>query len=339
MNGSTGIEPGHRDRRIDVIMHFMTMSEQFRAHRRAVTGLMRTGEVANLDLECLLEAIIAELGRLADARSAGRFSQGAVGYGTQQMRDLLHELLACELTDSAKRRIRHFLIDHLEVGLLDFPGMRFTQDWFSVHEQHWSRHFSHLAGRAGLRFLEIGSFEGRSACWLLTNLLRGPECLLVCVDTFDAYPGQESTYDHNIRACGAGNRVVKLRGRSDHVLPSLEAASFDFIYVDGSHQMLDVLKDAAAAWRLARPGGVLVFDDYRVSAGEPADGSCGAGVDGFLAAVPDHYDVIFCDWQLAVRKTETAEPFRSLPASREAAGPSSALSREGGGESRVKPGF
>jgi len=315
MNGSTGVEEAPRDRRIDVIMHFMTMSEQFRAHRRAVVGMIRAGDVANLDLECLLQAITAELGRLADARCAGRFSQGAVGYGTQQMRDLLHDLLACDLTDSAKRRIRHFLIDHLEVGLMDFPGMRFTQDWFSVHEEHWRRHFGHLAGRAGLRFLEIGSFEGRSACWLLTNLLRAAECLLVCVDTFDAYPGQERAYDHNIRACGAGNKVLKLRGHSEQVLPSLEAASFDFIYVDGSHQMLDVLRDAAAAWRLARPGAVLVFDDYRVSAGEPADGSCGAGVDGFLAAVSGHYDTIFSDWQLAVRKRETAQPVSSLPVS------------------------
>jgi predicted O-methyltransferase YrrM len=41
-----------------------------------------------------------------------------------------------------------------------------------------------------------------------------------------------------------------------------EGPEFDLIYVDGSHLGLDVLVDAALSWRLLRPGGTMVFDDY-----------------------------------------------------------------------------
>jgi predicted O-methyltransferase YrrM len=334
MNGLIATEPGPQERKIEVIMHFMAMSQDFRAHRRRLARLVGAGEVTDQDVEDLLRAVVGELRRMADARAVGRLSQGALGYGTQQIRDLLSELLGnAGLAHATKTKIRHFLIDHLELRLMEFPDMRFTQDWFSIHEEHWLRHFAYFAGRAGLRFLEIGSFEGRSACWLLSTLLGGPECVLICVDTFDAHPEQESNFDHNIRKCGAEHRVLKLRGRSEQVLPLLEAASFDFIYVDGSHGMLDVLGDAAEAWRLASPGGVVVFDDYCVSAGRPAAGSCGSAVDGFLTTVAGHYEVVFSDWQLAVRKRDGS----GLPAL--SALPGQQASRESRARAQVEKGL
>ena len=45
-----------------------------------------------------------------------------------------------------------------------------------------------------------------------------------------------------------------------------------------------------------------MFDDYSVSPEGPEPGSCGAAVDGFLGTVAGHYQVVFRDWQLAVRK-------------------------------------
>ncbi len=292
-----------QDRRIQVILHFMALSKQFWSHRNKFVSAVDACEATEGDVERLLRAILDERERMADASSAGRLSQGSLAYGTQQIRDLLNELLRNDsLSHAAKTNIRHFSTDHLELELLDFPRMRFTQDWFSVHQEHWLRHFGYLAGSAGQRFLEIGSFEGRSACWLLSTLLTGPECLLICVDPFDAHPEQERNFDHNVRACQGEHGTLKLRGRSQYVLPLLEPESFDFIYVDGSHAPLDVFVDAAAAWRLTRPGGVLVFDDYSVSAAGREPGSCGAAVDSFLATVAGSYNVIFSDWQLAVRK-------------------------------------
>ena len=37
---------------------------------------------------------------------------------------------------------------------------------------------------------------------------------------------------------------------------------FDFVYIDGSHQAVDVLGDAVMSYYLTRKNGILGFDDY-----------------------------------------------------------------------------
>jgi Methyltransferase domain len=108
--------------------------------------------------------------------------------------------------------------------------------------------------RAAARALEIGSFEGLSACYVP---LAAPRLSRHCLDTFagsvenivgrdlpDA--GLESVFDTNVASVDA-SRVRKLVGDSKQVLIDLntEGACFDFVYVDGSHHALDVLVDAA----------------------------------------------------------------------------------------------
>jgi predicted O-methyltransferase YrrM len=67
----------------------------------------------------------------------------------------------------------------------DGPALRFSYDWFSTRIPQWERQVAgRFAGKPGLRFLEIGSFEGRSACWLLQNVLTDPSVRLTCVDPF-----------------------------------------------------------------------------------------------------------------------------------------------------------
>ena len=36
----------------------------------------------------------------------------------------------------------------------------------------------------------------------------------------------------------------------------------DLIYIDGSHLAKDVLSDAILSWKLLKPSGVMIFDDY-----------------------------------------------------------------------------
>jgi hypothetical protein len=52
-------------------------------------------------------------------------------------------------------------------------AMHFSQDWFSQHIPIWTRLLHEFKGKAGLRVLEIGTFEGRSTCWLLENIVTG----------------------------------------------------------------------------------------------------------------------------------------------------------------------
>ena len=67
----------------------------------------------------------------------------------------------------------------------------FTTDWFDARKRYFEKYLTPLAGRDYLNFLEVGSFEGRSAIWCLDNILTGNECTIVCVDTFMGSPEHE----------------------------------------------------------------------------------------------------------------------------------------------------
>lgn len=163
----------------------------------------------------------------------------------------------------------------------------FTSDWVTANTRTWLTHVAPLLGSRAVKWLEIGSYEGRSALWTLENLLPA-ESTITCVDHFDA--DYECRFDANVTD---NARIVKAKGRSRDVLATLEPG-FVGAYVDGSHEEADVLDDARAARRLLIPGGVLVFDDY----GMPGPH---AAIDRFLAETSDANDdmkVIFCAYQL-----------------------------------------
>jgi predicted O-methyltransferase YrrM len=166
-------------------------------------------------------------------------------------------------------------------------------------------------------FLEVGSFEGRSACWLLQNILTHESSRMTCIDLFAQERSQgaydttgldssmmstEDRFDYNIRQAGAFDRVEKLKGHSHEVLRSLPRASYDFIYIDGSHVGKDVLEDAVVAWPLLKAGGVLTFDDY-LWRDEPDPLRCPQiGIDAFLRVYEGHYRVLHKGYQVTLEK-------------------------------------
>ena len=148
----------------------------------------------------------------------------------------------------------------------------FTKDWFAWAPDVWMQVLPLLPARKD--FLEIGSYEGRSAVWMAENFAEDGARIL-CVDTWQG--GEEHAnedmkevefrFDYNIATSHARfpDRRIEKRKRSSYVaLTSLAATTdtFDFIYLDGSHVAKDVLTDACLAWPLLKPGGVMVFDDY-----------------------------------------------------------------------------
>lgn len=138
--------------------------------------------------------------------------------------------------------------------------MKFTADWFSSHIPNWERLLRPLAGQP-IQALEIGSYEGRSAVWLLQEILTHPESRLTCVDIWDQEAVQ-SRFRANVQETGRGQQVIECQGDSVRALRPL-TGPFDFIYIDGSHEARDVLTDIAYAWPMLREGGLLALDDYK----------------------------------------------------------------------------
>jgi hypothetical protein len=183
----------------------------------------------------------------------------------------------------------------------------FSHDWFTGKIEAWEPIMEALESR-NAQALEIGSFEGLSACYLLWRL---PDSHVTCVDTFAGSvenivgrdlpdEGLESAFETNVASVDA-SRVRKLVGDSKHVLIDLnsEGARFDFVYVDGSHHALDVLVDAALSWS------VLEVDGFRWSAfGDDRLLRPGAAIDCFLTLVDEKHELVFRGSQLALKKIQ-----------------------------------
>jgi predicted O-methyltransferase YrrM len=176
---------------------------------------------------------------------------------------------------------------------------KYTYDWFNQNVEYWDEIVEKIRPR---KILEIGSFEGRSACYFMKNCSRHHSIDLYCVDTWagseehknmDVLSELETNFDHNISYCAKtelSNPVVfyKLKGTSHFHLSKLISdnnRNFDLIYIDGSHKAPDVLFDGCLAFSLLRLGGVMVFDDYKWMGYAPENPieNPKLGVDSFMA--------------------------------------------------------
>jgi precorrin-6B methylase 2 len=111
-------------------------------------------------------------------------------------------------------------------------------------------------------YLEVGSMCGIIA---MSFALRYSGRNFVCVDSFSAghgtIAGERAVFLRN-REKHALKNVRLIEGDSREVLPTL-GQQFDVIFIDANHAYINVLADAANAWKLLSPEGFLIFHDYR----------------------------------------------------------------------------
>ena len=69
---------------------------------------------------------------------------------------------------------------------------------------------------------------------------------------------------HNIKTTGHLDIIKPYRGISDEILPTLREASFNFVYIDGSHNYSQVVKDLKNSDGLVIDGGYLCGDDLEM---------------------------------------------------------------------------
>ncbi|WP_235181529.1 tetratricopeptide repeat protein [Arthrospira platensis] len=175
---------------------------------------------------------------------------------------------------------------------------RFTRDWFSSNIPTWEKHLHHLAGIPGFQALEVGSFQGMSACWLLDYVLTHPTAQITCID-----PYFQPEFNSNIAKTNAGDRVIKIVGYSQNILNSLAADYYDLIYIDGCHLATVAFRDALLSWRLLKVGGMAIFDDYNVSEEDNEEQEAKRGINLFLEKVKDWVDIVYEGYQLFLVKT------------------------------------
>lgn len=259
-------------------------------------------------LERLAALLTSELDRLEHEASRSNDGLPALAIAKRVSYELLHHLVRVTELGAARSALASLLGRTSVYELLPHPRLRITQDWFSSNVPHWQAALAELSGQPAVRCLEIGSFEGMSACWLLENVLTHQTSRITCIDPFDA-PGQlqaERHFDYNVLQTGAAHKVTKLKGYSGQVLPLLSSSRFDLVYVDGSHQPAHALADALLIWPLLCRGGIAIFDDYAIGGSYPKEIALAIdpkpGIDAFLGFVRGEYAVVSQGYQLIVRK-------------------------------------
>jgi predicted O-methyltransferase YrrM len=194
---------------------------------------------------------------------------------------------------------------------------QFTQDWFHWAPEVWEQLIPLLPERKA--FLEIGSFEGRSAVWIAENMAdEGSH--IDCIDTWQGgeehseedMAAVEARFDENARQVNgyyrASRLVSKFKGTSTQWLarfldsPGCTDHEYNFIYIDGSHIAKDVLTDACMAWPLLKKGGIMVLDDYMW--GEPRDilHRPKLAIDSFINIFAEEINIVHVGYQMVIQK-------------------------------------
>lgn len=139
-----------------------------------------------------------------------------------------------------------------------------------------------LASQAGSEpgtLVELGAYLGKSAVVVGKHLRPGEEFVVVDLfgDTSVLESGDAATRAENHKSYGNLTRQrfesnylalheqlpTVIQGPSSSVTDHVADGSVRFAHIDASHLYPHVRIDAINARRLLRPGGVVVFDDYR----------------------------------------------------------------------------
>lgn len=182
---------------------------------------------------------------------------------------------------------------------------RFTSDWWTSNVEHWQRCVVPRLPRP-FAWLEIGSFEGRSACWMLDEVMH-PGDRLTCVDTFQRRfdfterSDTEIAFDENV-----AGRAEKVVSRSVPFLAKAvaERRRWHGVYIDGDHEAKSILEDFVLVWHVVPVGGLIVLDDYpwtppdhRASELPPKP-----AIDAILSLYGSRIEVLHHAWQVILLK-------------------------------------
>lgn len=177
-----------------------------------------------------------------------------------------------------------------------------------VHGPQWSSWLAHLVGKDAVG-MEIGTFEGDSAEWMLENIFTSPGSSYHCVDTFGG------SVEHHIGKIATDkleqttreklsrfpNAVIH-KGFSQQVVRAM-TQRFDFVYVDGDHSSMGALRDAVLAFDLLNVGGIMIFDDYQWAVMPNELDRPKTGIDAFIRSYGKQLEVLTPrGWQIAIRK-------------------------------------
>jgi len=205
--------------------------------------------------------------------------------------------------------VKHFFKKvKIDINRDDFYKEKYFDhgDWFIHKAPLIIDYFNNINKNDIIEILEIGSWEGRSACFFINYFKNST---LTCVDTWEGSPEHfdndipdlnsvEKNFDKNVFEFK--NRVIKNKMRSKIFFQS-NKKKFDFIYIDGSHFYDDVLNDAKDGFHALKKDSYMLFDDYTWNFHKRGNNPINA-INFFLKLNKERIEIIYISHQVLIIK-------------------------------------
>ena len=147
-----------------------------------------------------------------------------------------------------------------------------STDYFSINAYYWksiiNKNFNDFS------YMEIGSWEGNSALFILNNFKTKK---VFCVDIWDKHNNEFKDRDKELDVFDKRQKLLFenfkfnmeefkerfsfFNNTSDNFFVS-NKEKFDIIYVDGWHEAPQVYKDINNSWNFLNINGIIICDDY-----------------------------------------------------------------------------
>jgi hypothetical protein len=194
--------------------------------------------------------------------------------------------------------------------ILDLNKYQYTQPWY-VNSEIRRNLLKFTLNKKKYNILEIGCFEGLSACGFSDNIMDHDDSTLDCVDPFilsNTDPrittsgitnNTEKMFINNIKNSKNSNKIFFHKLESDEFFRK-NTKKFNFIYVDGCHEVEFIKNDINNSFSVLEIGGILWLDDYKGNSG-----ALKVVMDNVLEKYKDCFKQIQgLDYQFALIKTK-----------------------------------
>ena len=162
------------------------------------------------------------------------------------------------------------------------------------------------------KILEIGTYTGIS----LINIIKLiPNSIGYGLDKWQSYEENElltqidnlqveKSFYNNIHNEGLSNRIFGIKSTStDKLIEFIKnKVQFNFIYIDGSHLLLDCYTDLVMSWNILEKGGIIVIDDYLYKKDENILNSPFEAVNHFFKVFKEQYKLLNIGYRIFLEK-------------------------------------
>lgn len=184
-----------------------------------------------------------------------------------------------------------------------FRKFKYTKPYF-INSDLRKNVGKHVKKNSLYNFLEIGTFEGLASAWINKKFLHS-NGKHVIVDPFtdtvdlttDVDKMVEKNFYYNYGRFSSKNTTF-IRNTSNAFF-EVNNTNFDFIYIDGSHELENIESDLENSHKFINKGGIIWCDDYL---GGEFPNLCKIPIDNFFKKYHEQYEIIFRDYQIAYRK-------------------------------------